>query len=178
MEEDKKNKEYLAAAACMGDFNEVKRLLDLNADPSGKPMHMAVRQGNPEIVTTLLKAGADPNKRYLSPFIIVAGLNGHVEVVKILLEAGADVNACDLSGRTALDWAASNGHAEVVRIFLSPYTDKNKCVAKCRIPLLEAAYFGHADVVGVLLSHGARPNLLGEVGITPLIAAISKNTTV
>ena len=41
-----------------------------------------------------------------------------------------------------------------------------------RTPLIAAALNNHPDVVHILLQHGADPNLKGEFGITPLMAAV------
>ncbi len=61
-----------------------------------------------EIVTLLLRAGADVNGRSElseTPLLCSIRWKGNVELTRILLEAGADVNAKDAQGRTALQKA-------------------------------------------------------------------------
>ena len=66
-------------------------------------LHMASQDGHPEVVRSLVRAGADVNlaktDEYASSPLIIAAQNGHVQCVDILIEAGAHVNyATDKDG--------------------------------------------------------------------------------
>ena len=70
----------------------------------------AVREGKPEVVRTLLKAGADVNETWQGPrrmsgsgssALVLAVANAHYELALALLDAGADPNAA-AQGWTAL----------------------------------------------------------------------------
>lgn len=67
---------------------------------------------NPEVITTLLKAGAEINARdrynNLSPLMYAAWLNHNPEVITTLLNAGADAKAKSSAGKTAFDFAQYN----------------------------------------------------------------------
>ena len=77
----------------------------------------AVRQGNAEAVTALLKAGADVNQvstgDHTSP-LLMATINGHFDLAKMLLERGANAKLASDAGTTPLyatinvQWAAKS----------------------------------------------------------------------
>ena len=90
---------------------------DVNAqdmkDEYGKtPLMWAARNNtNPEVITTLLKAGAKieaRDTRGYTPLKYAAWNNPNLEVVTTLLKAGADINARDKVDWTPLMFAASN----------------------------------------------------------------------
>ena len=67
-------------------------------DKDGKTalMHAALNNQNPEVITTLLKAGADINAQDgggATPLIWAAGHNKNPEVISELLKAGAAIDA-------------------------------------------------------------------------------------
>ena len=66
---------------------------------------------NAEVVTTLLKAGADINaqsKRGNTALILAARYNQTLEVITTLLTAGADTKVMNIDGKTAWDYAQDN----------------------------------------------------------------------
>ncbi len=65
---------------------------------------------NPEVITTLLKAGADINAQNESASRMTALMwaavnNQNPEVIMRLLKAGADAKAKNSAGKTAFDYA-------------------------------------------------------------------------
>lgn len=69
------------------------------------------RNTNPEVITLLLKNGAnidDRDEEGRTPLIWACLLNFNPEVITILLKNGADVKAKDVNGQTALDYAKGN----------------------------------------------------------------------
>jgi ankyrin repeat protein len=111
------------------------------------PLALAAERGHLETVTTLLRAGADPNdvppSSRFSPLGLAAN-RGHERVVDALLLAGADPN----------------------RRFSTPQSDA----------LLEATAAGHTDVVGRLLGAGAQVDTRNRDGFTPLMLAGQKGS--
>ena len=77
----------------------------------GTPLHYAATfSKNPEILSLLIKAGADVNAKDAcgnTPLHGAASYNENPEILTILLNAGADVNAKNDGGTTPLDWATS-----------------------------------------------------------------------
>jgi len=74
-------------------------------------MWAAEENPNPEVFTTLLKAGADIEARDNgggTALMVAAGRNPNPEVITALLKAGADAKAKNKAGQTALDSAKYN----------------------------------------------------------------------
>ena len=88
---------------------------DVNArDTAGMTalMDAAGANKNPEVITILLKAGADIKARGLhfsqTPLMSAAYNNPNPVVIATLLKAGADAKAKDNEGKTAFDYAQTN----------------------------------------------------------------------
>lgn len=89
----------LSIAASLGEFQQVKDLLDTGASPAVPDyrgwfaIHWACQEGHLEIASLLIHSGADPNSltviEEITPLIQAVG-GGHTDVVKLLLQHGAD----------------------------------------------------------------------------------------
>jgi ankyrin repeat protein len=75
-------------------------------------MYAAAYNQNPQVITTLLKAGADINARdscnNMTPLMYAAWLNRNPELIITLLNASADAKAKSSAGKTAFDFAKYN----------------------------------------------------------------------
>ena len=87
------NQEVFFKSVTVGDFTEVKKLIEAGAD---------VNAQNNEGWTVLM----------------LASYFGHPEVAKLLVESGADVNAQNNEGVTALILALEGGHPEVAQLLM------------------------------------------------------------
>ena len=83
------------------------------------PLLMAVPFGPPEIVKTLMDAGAKVNVqdyRGFSPLMLAAATDhANPEIVRLLLARSADTKPKTRAGETASDWAAKFGDAAIIR---------------------------------------------------------------
>ena len=135
------------------------------------PLLLATEVGNVEAVTTLVNAGADPNKRSSrNESALFAALSGTVETVKVLLQAGADPNAPSArDGITPLAFfVAWNKDAEKVKALLEAGADPNAWNPRGGgTPLHTAARRGTAEVVRALLEAGADPSATNGNRKTP-----------
>lgn len=74
-------------------------------------MHAAENNQNPELIATLLKAGANleaNDKDGFTPLMYAAQTNQNPEMIITLLRAGADAKAKNKAGQTVLDCAQYN----------------------------------------------------------------------
>jgi ankyrin repeat protein len=109
----------LAKAARGGNAIEVARLLEQGVDPDytndsenilrdgSTPLMLACRNGNLNVVRSLIGAGADinaVNKLHATP-LIEAALNGQTPCLNELLSRGAQKGTVDVNGFTYADWA-------------------------------------------------------------------------
>ena len=101
----------------------------------------AVGTGHIEVVSRLLKSGADVNARDERgrTALVLACRQGHTDIVRELVKHGSDVDVKDNSGWTPLMWAAAST--------------------------------GDAEAIELLLDHGANPNVKDQCGSTPLMKA-------
>ncbi|CAE7533507.1 ASB3 [Symbiodinium sp. CCMP2592] len=112
----------------------------------------AAAEGELEIITQLLEAGADKDledDRGCAP-LCAACLHGQTEAVTLLLDAGARTNVQDDDGGTPLCLACTGGHADIVVQLLRAGADPD-----LRCPLINADDQGHTEIVKLLLEHGA-----------------------
>ena len=123
----------------------------------GTRLTAACENGNAELVSTLLRAGADINKSdsYGTTPLMAACRKGHSVLVSNLLSAGADANQGDPTPLTA---ACENGNLELVSTLLNAGADINKSGRYGTTPLMAACRKGHSVIVSNLLSAGAHVN--------------------
>lgn len=154
----------LIAAIEMGDSLNVKRLLDVKADPnlrgktSESPAQVAVRKGRQNIVELLVKHGAsldykdDSGRGPLSHAISWKS----IDLLPFLWEQNIDINEQDLLGRTALIISAILG----TDIFSDLITHDAKLDIQDKwgkTALIHAVSRGYSTIVATLLDAGADP---------------------
>ncbi|NPA12491.1 MAG: ankyrin repeat domain-containing protein, partial [Aquificae bacterium] len=117
-------------------------------------LHLAVLEGSTDVVSALLKAGANPNvkdregKTPLHYAVINASdLRSNTAKIEVLLKAGADPNAQDKYGNTPLHYIFAKD------LYLEKFKLKN---------------------IVLLLKYGANPNIKNNKGETPLTLFLAK----
>ncbi|MFC6092804.1 ankyrin repeat domain-containing protein [Saccharothrix sp. BKS2] len=135
-------------------------------------------------VQVLLANGAEVDARHpvLNGFndlhtpLLVASRDGHTEIVRALIAAGADVNATEPTfGAVPLHKAVYNGHADITRVLVeTPGTDIDfQGSTNGYTPLHDALWHGFEDCARILVRAGARLDLVGHDGRTPLEMAVA-----
>ena len=151
----KAGQQKLLAAVAAGDLAEVKRLIAV-----GEP----VDERAP--ITNTFNDDHTP--------LLVAARDGHTEIVAALLEAGADGNAMEPTFcAVPLHKAVYNGYTDITRLLAAqPGVDLNvQGATNGYTPLHDSLWHGFEDCAAVLLDAGARVDLHGHDGRTPLEVA-------
>lgn len=176
--------EALTVAIDRGDVEIANLLLndglDLNKrSREGKtPLILAASLGRNEIIKALLAHGAEINQRGATipdadrTALMRAVESDRADTVKILLAHGADPLLADLTGWTAIHYAAKDGHRQSLEVLVAYGVDVNLHIGEGthagQTPLIAAAYFGHVRTLTWLLEHGADPALSDRYGYTAL----------
>lgn len=150
----------------------------VNTGDSGgfSPLIDALRHGawetEPEIVRTLLGAGACVNKPDLSGATAVhhaATVPTHVELLlDEMVAAGADVNVADLEGDTPLLWAVWNRNKGCAAKLMTLGAEVNVANAKEETPILMALWCGFP--LELLLKAGADVNSTENLLLEAMLA--------
>jgi ankyrin repeat protein len=162
---------------------------------------MAIKANDTATAVALLAKGADPNTKYISPYIrwqcsaFLLAVQGegmgavpeNLPLIKALIDKGADVNARDQHGTTALMTAAANGHLGTIRLLLDRGAKVNlKDNDSDDVPDLGGARIVHfrgrtalqyaqscesIQAMRLLIAHGADVNVRDEEGVNLLMYA-------
>ena len=124
---------------------------------SGKVFFRSVRIGDYTEVKRLIEQGADVNAKdyYGATALMAASEIGYAEVAKLLIEEGADVNAQSNHGYTALMNASKYGHTYIAKLLIEKGADVNAQTNYGGTSLIFASYYGFTDVAQLLKEEGA-----------------------
>jgi len=127
--------------------------------------------GQREVALLALKAGADPNGRFINrPAVKLAAEKGFDDLVLAMIERGVDVNARDDDGRTALLEAARHGHGGIVDTLVDAGAEVEALDRWGHSPLMMAE---EVAVMQRLVSAGADPERKDKNGRTALSYAVA-----
>ena len=111
----------------------------------------AVLNRSPELVKTLLAAGAEADAKdsYGDTPLIQAVRAGTGDIVQMLVEKGANVNAVARDGNTTLHFAASQGFANLARFLIEKGASVNAANGNLNTPadVAEKEYPGLAKMI-------------------------------
>jgi hypothetical protein len=167
------------AKVCPGTLLLVFLQLDLMANSQlnavSQTIHNAARDGNIEVVQSLIKANPDlvrsTDADGKTPLHWAAEYC-HPDVAIFLLDNAAEIDAKSNSG-TPLSFAARKGCVAVVKLL----TDRGAALDTAllnegRTPLHSAVIFGQVEAVKMLLSRGSSVSAKDKYGATPLNYAL------
>ena len=148
------------------------RVGDTTISDSGErtSLHDASRDGNLDVVQSLLNGGADvnePSGPNLTPLHVVSQRGGRVEVAMLLIEYGANVHSRSRAGWTPLHFASRYENMDVMRLLLDHGADVNTKKQDLWTPLHFASYNGDLEMVKLLLERGASVHVWNDEGRTP-----------
>ncbi|HEX8651661.1 MAG TPA: ankyrin repeat domain-containing protein [Pyrinomonadaceae bacterium] len=172
--------EPLIKAAWENNLTAVKELLGIRVDNVNTvteyystALAQAVANGNLEMVSALLLAGADVNTRGDNgrTALMYLGANSKSDVVRALVAAGAMIDLEDEEGNTALLFAAAKENADVLQALLDAGAAVNAKNKEGRTALMQAADMGILDNVKTLIKAGAEINARDKEDSTALSLA-------
>lgn len=180
--------ESLLIAAYEGDTERIMKLLGDRGDTSVRTtagetaLHLAARLGWLPMVRLLLDHGmhVDTPGSYGQTPLHAACWGGQLKSARLLIRSGADVNArtglsrpltqLDLekgAGFTPLYCAVGERHPTLVRLLVKHGADVNVREPEMGEPAIFLAIF-NPEILICLLDHGADPEAIGNVDMTPL----------
>merc|ERR1712098_98 len=107
-----------------------------------------------------------------------AVIYGNIEQIKRLLASGADKDGTDLNGHTTLHIAVKYGQLPKVKFLVEVGAEVNTVNNKRVSPLHTAYQNQRDDVVEFLLKKGADTAVVDELGKTPEMYRVKKNSFV
>lgn len=135
--------------------------------PSILLMHFVASGGNPEMIETLFKAGADLNRqdsRNQTPLNLAIGREKPLNAIK-LLELGAKSDREGQQRMTPLIAAISSGQNEVAEKLLESGTKVNARINRLSgTALIMAVQLNNVEMVRLLMKHDADPRLKAPNG--------------
>jgi len=171
----------LACAMCPEGTRPLQLLIEHGVSPKctnflgESTLHIATTAGLSDIMKFLIKNGADVNAQdsmyslSVSSHVILTPSSSDLaqtplmracnsqnyRAAWILTNYGANLSATDLSGNSALSWAAVSGNAQIAELLLSNGAPVDSPNLVRQTPLLEAALAGDEAMVKLLLKYGA-----------------------
>lgn len=169
----------LESAARHGDIDKLTAALSNVCARPDDALFYAADSGQTEIVSSLLKAGIDPNaSEHKQTALHAAVENHHASTVKLLLASGANVNAKNSKSETPLDLVSPEGASPAVaQAQLEIVQSLVDAGAKFGndgsgwVPLGHALYAGNKEIASLLIRAGANVRQ-GDAFRTPLEIAV------
>ena len=138
------------------------------------PLIWAAHLNDTEIVSRLLKAGANANQRNQlgSTPLTEAAINSNTAMIRTLLAAGANPNASGADGQTPLMLTARTANVAAAKLLLDKAADVNaKEEQRGQTALMWAAASSQGPMMRELLAHGAEVDAKTATDLmTPLIS--------
>lgn len=143
----------------------------------------ATNRGDAASVRELIRQGCEVNQVYphVNSFLdghtplLVAARDGHAEIVRELLDAGAEVRVEDWVFKGApIHKATYNGRPDILKMLIEhPEIDLDvQGPINGYTPLHDAIWHGYTECARMLIEAGARLDLQGHDGKTPLDIAV------
>lgn len=156
--------------------------LDVSGPKGFTPLHKAAEQGDEEVVSLLLQAGAlvAATDNQGATALHLASLRGYLSIARLLVIAGAFVHVKDKEGLCPLDFAATGGFTDLVEYLLENGGSIFHKGREFWTPLHRAARGGHTQTVLFLLQRRAGvldPDFKGNIPLHLAVRSGKMETT-
>jgi uncharacterized protein len=155
----------------------IAKRADVNAAEAdgSTPLLWAANLNDADLVSRLLKAGANPDARNRlgSTPLAEAAFNANTEMVKALLDAGANPNDAGPDGQTPLMIVARTSDGAAAKLLLDKGANPNvKETQRGQTALMWAAASSQGTIMRELLAHGAEVDAQSDTDLmTPLVSS-------
>ena len=168
---------------CLIDLDLLLRSVSRSAidetDIGGRTaLFWAAKRGDSFAVSSLLKYGADPNKKnFNGSYPLYAAISSRdYASVRLILESGRETNYKDRQGFTYLHYCCFYGaEVDVVELLVGLGTDIEAEVVSNETPLMIAVQEGHLQIAKYLISKNAKLDKTNTDGESALHIALLSN---
>ncbi|XP_076083741.1 uncharacterized protein LOC143054612 [Mytilus galloprovincialis] len=147
--------------------------LPVDEFPYLQPIHLAAREGLPNVIKKLIENEVDPNvwdADQMSP-LTIASHYGHVEVAELLILSGCNIDFRDSCYRTPLHRAVEVGSIEVISVLLKHKADIDASDIKGWTPLHLAVALDYQNIINLLVDNNCSLDYYDTNNKTPLSIA-------
>ncbi|HBL98362.1 TPA: hypothetical protein DDZ86_01820 [Candidatus Dependentiae bacterium] len=139
--------------------------LNLKDNDGLTPLQEACKNNKMQMAQLLINLGADLNVEDNDGFTLLhlACKEGNLDRVKFFIDGGADLNRKDKYGNAPLYYAFVNNNIEILELFIA-----HKANLDDPSILLLACFLNNPIVAKLLIEGGAKLDVKGYVGLTPL----------
>ncbi len=168
-------------AIALGDLEDLQRhiandpeIINRPGRGSYTPLHQAILRKKGDIVSSLLRQGADPNitTKSKQTALHIAISRSDEAASLAVIAAGADLRLRDGNGWTPLHLAAAKNKLDLVTLLIGHGADITLLSDAGGTPLHEASVSGSKELIEFLLSKGVDPSVVSKTGKTALDHAI------
>uniref|UniRef100_A0AAR2J5E8 Ankyrin 1, erythrocytic b n=1 Tax=Pygocentrus nattereri TaxID=42514 RepID=A0AAR2J5E8_PYGNA len=154
-------------------------LSDLLLQNGYTPLHIAAKQNQLEVASSLLQCGASTNAESLQGVtpLHLAAQEGRPDMVALLISKQANVNLGNKNGLTPLHLVAQEGHVGIADMLVKQGASVYAASRMGYTPLHVACHYGNIKMVKFLLQQQAHVNSKTRVGYTPLHQAAQQGHT-
>ena len=176
--------EVIHVAACNGNVEMVRHLIDSGADieaqarsisGSFRPLGGAARYDHEDVVRLLLEKGVNVNEEDddIDPPLNLACYHNNSSMIQLLLDHGAKIEGKDSQALTPLFRAVAMGNDTVIKTLLDNGANTEARDLMGRTPLILSAHGRDRPVCGLLLEAGSDVKAMDRDGNTAFQTAIA-----
>uniref|UniRef100_A0A8C0H4R2 Ankyrin-1 n=1 Tax=Chelonoidis abingdonii TaxID=106734 RepID=A0A8C0H4R2_CHEAB len=162
-----------------GELPHVPAITPLSLQNGYTPLHIAAKQNQLEMASSLLQYGASANAESMQGVmpLHLAAQEGHADMAVLLISKQANGNLGNKSGLTPLHLVAQEGHVPVADVLIRHGVTVDPATRMGFTPLHIASHYGNIKLVKFLLQHQADVNAKTKLGYTPLHQAAQQGHT-